>query len=87
MADIPFVDAGAETADAVRNRVRKALSWLPDPKHCDHCGAACEQTRAYDSQEAAFHPNGEAPAWECRECEAIYRRDDDNPLTADMWDR
>ena len=86
MVDLPDLSPG-DTTDAVRDRVRSVLPWLPNPKRCEHCGAACEQTHAYDPQEAAFHPNGEAPAWECPECAAIYRRDDDNPLTADMWDR
>lgn len=75
MSKVPFVDDDSNVSDAVSKATKTLVPWLPDPYTCDDCGVYCDAVRAYDPEQAAFYPNGEAPAWECPECEATYRRE------------
>lgn len=77
MSDTPFVPSElSEVAKQAKGTARSLLPWLPDPFECPDCGVFCEATRVYDPQQAAFHPMGMCPAWECPECEMYYRRDE-----------
>lgn len=72
--DLPDLSESAETA---REGVKNLVPWLPDPEQCPECGQYMDATRAYDSQQAAFHPGGMAPAWECADCGVTLRRVED----------
>jgi hypothetical protein len=77
MAELPTLDDAKETATKVVSETRSALPFLLDePYYCDDCGDACEASRAYDPQRAAWfaETNGRAPSWYCRNCDQHYQR-------------
>ena len=86
MSGLPFVDTAKSAAETASGRVKGLVPWLPSPHECD-CGALCEATRVYDPDQAAFYPetNGKVPAWECPECGAAYRREENDGYTFSPW--
>lgn len=74
MNDLPDL---SESTESVREGVKTLIPWLEDPHRCPECSRYMDATRAYDPQQAAFYPNGMAPAWECSECDVTLRRVED----------
>ena len=80
------IQKAREATESVSERAKGLIGWLPNPKECD-CGALCEASRVYDPDQAAFfaETNGKAPAWECPECGAAYRREENDGYTFSPW--
>lgn len=76
MVDIPDLDP----TDEIQEKATQFIPWLPNPKTCEECGAVCEPTTAFVEQQALI-----MPIYECPDCGQRYFREEENPLTADMW--
>lgn len=75
------IEAAENAVENVKQTARgKLLSWLPRFT-CTKCGALCESDVQFVERQADY-----LPVWECPECESRYHRDDNNPLSANMWD-
>lgn len=74
MSQLPtFADASEtaqQAADAVSQRGRVLLPWLPDPFTCPACGSMCYASATFAPTQAMY-----VTSWECRECEQHYHRD------------
>lgn len=75
------IEAAQEATERVTSAARgKLLSWLP--RHTCDCGAICEADTQFVEEQAM-----PVAVWQCTddECDRRYYRDEDNPVTADMW--
>lgn len=74
------IEAAEKATESVKRKARgKLLDWLPHHA-CEDCGAICEATTEYVESQAMY-----MPVWKC-ECGKRYYREDENPVTASMWD-
>ena len=75
------IEAAENAAESVEQAARgKLLDWLHH-EYCDECGAVMDADTKYVESQAM-----PMPVYECRECDHRVFRDEDNPVTADMWD-
>ena len=78
MSELPFVETAQEATETIKGKARgKLLDWLP--RHYCTCGQPCEATTEYVEEQAM-----PVPIWKC-ECGKRYYREEDNPVSADMW--
>jgi len=73
--------------DGVVSAVKSFLGVERERYVCPECNVACEESRVYDPQRAAFD-GGDSPSWYCDSCESHYVREaDDSSHTLDLYGR
>ena len=74
------IEAAEQATESVKRKARgKLLDWLP--RHYCTCGEPCEATTEFVESQAMY-----MPVYRCPECGKRYYREDENPVTASMWD-
>jgi len=82
-----LMDAVSDGMETVRETTRTFLGVERERYVCPDCNVACEESRAYDSQRAAFD-GGDSPAWTCPSCNRDFVREaDDSSHTLDLYGR
>jgi hypothetical protein len=74
------IKAAEEGVQSATSKAKgKLLDWLPR-KTCEHCGSLCTAEQEFVERQAMV-----CPIWKCPDCSSRYHREEDSPLSFDMW--
>lgn len=71
MVDLPSFEDVDDVGDAVQQRGRTLIPWLPDPQNCPECGSLMYAGETFDPRMVET-----VACWTCRECGTETYRDD-----------